>query len=58
MTRTTNDKIRVMKQSELARANTDFDRRMSDLQQAANTGDIRTTPVVFGTITLTKDPPK
>ena len=58
MTRTTNDKIRVMKQSELARANTDFDRRMSELQQAANTGDIRTTPVVFGTITLTKDPPK
>jgi hypothetical protein len=47
-----------MKQSELARANTDVERRMSELQQAANTGDIRTTPVVFGTITLTKDTSK
>ena len=53
--RTTNDKIRLMKQSELARANADFDRRMSELQRSENTGDIRTTPVVFGTITVTQE---
>lgn len=50
--RATNDKIRLMKDSELARANADFDRRMAELQQAANSGDIRATPVVFGTITV------
>lgn len=48
----TNDKIRLMKESELARANADFNRRMSELQQAANTGDIRATPMVFGTISV------
>ena len=30
-----------MKESELARANADFDRRMAELQQAANSGDIQ-----------------
>jgi superfamily II DNA or RNA helicase len=50
--RATNDKIRLMKESELARANADFNRRIAELQQAANSGDIRTTPVVFGTVTL------
>ena len=52
--RATNDKIRLMKQSELARANADFDRRNADLQQAASSGDIHATAVVFGTITATK----
>ncbi len=52
--RATNDKIRLMKESELARANADFNRRMSELQQAANTGDIRATPVVLGTISVTE----
>jgi hypothetical protein len=41
-----------MKQGELARANADFDRRMLKLSQAANSGDIQATPIVFGTITL------
>lgn len=50
--RATNDKIRLMKESELARANADFSRRMMELQQAANSGDIRTTPVVFGAIVV------
>ncbi len=50
--RATNDKIRLMKESELARANADFNRRMSELQEAANTGDIRATPVVLGTISV------
>jgi len=50
ISRATNDKIRLMKESELARANVDFDRRMAELQHAANSADIRATPVVFGVI--------
>lgn len=49
---TTNDKIRTMRQSELARANADFDRRMADLERAAEGGDIRATPIVFGSLTV------
>jgi hypothetical protein len=44
-----------MKQSELVRANADFDQRMSELQRAASTGDIRANPVVFGTIVVTAE---
>lgn len=54
ISRATNDKIRLMKQSELARANADFNRRIAELQQAANSGDIRAMPVVFGTVTITR----
>lgn len=46
----TNEKIRIMKQSELARANTDFDRSVAELREAGNTGDIRATPILFGSI--------
>lgn len=46
--RATNDKIRLMKQSELERAQIDFDRRNAGLRRAAESGDIRATPVVFG----------
>ena len=52
--RATNDKIRLMKESELGRASADFKVRMSALQVAANSGDIRTTPVVFGTLTIVR----
>ncbi|MBX3516800.1 MAG: DEAD/DEAH box helicase family protein [Rhodospirillales bacterium] len=52
--RATNDKIRLMKQSELLRANADFDRRVVELQQAADSGDIRATPVVFGTLSVSE----
>ncbi len=48
--RATNDKIRLMRQSELARANADYQRRMRDLEQAAGSGDIHAAPVLFGTI--------
>ena len=51
--RATNEKIRLMKESELVRANADFARRMEELQAAAKSGDIRATPVVFGTLTIT-----
>lgn len=50
LNRATNEKIRLMKESELARANNDFDRRVATLQQAAESGDIRATPVLFGTL--------
>lgn len=50
--RATNDKIRLMNESELARANADFTRRMEDIQKAANNADILAAPVVFGTIVV------
>ena len=50
--RATNDKIRLMRQSELARANADYERRMRELEQAAGSGDIHAAPVLFGTITV------
>lgn len=52
--RATNDKIRIMKESELARAQVDFERRMEELRRAAATGDIRVSPVVFGTVNVTR----
>ena len=48
--RATNDKIRVMKQAELERARVDFDTRIAALRKAAESGDIRATPAVFGVI--------
>ena len=53
--RATNEKIRLMKESELQRANADYQRRMSELEQAANSGDIRAIPVVFGTVSITEE---
>lgn len=53
--RATNDKIRLMKESELARANADFNRRIDELGLAAESGDIRTAPVVFGSITVREE---
>ena len=50
LARATNDKIRLMKQSELARAEADFERRREELEKAAGAGDIQATPVVFGVI--------
>src|SRR4051812_290707 len=48
--RANNDKISVMKESELSRANADFDRRLAELAQADNSADIRAVPVVFVTL--------
>ncbi|MDH4557801.1 DEAD/DEAH box helicase [Pseudomonas sp. BN417] len=48
--RATNDKIRVMKQAELERAQVDFDIRIAALRRAAESGDIRATPAVFGVL--------
>ncbi len=48
----TNDKIRLMKQGELARADLDFDQRLTTLQQAAESGDIHASPIVLGVLTV------
>ncbi|MCD0161808.1 DEAD/DEAH box helicase family protein [Deinococcus sp. 6YEL10] len=50
--RATNDKIRLMRESELARAENDFGRRIAALQQAAESGDVRASPVLFGTLEI------
>jgi ATP-dependent helicase HepA len=50
ISKATDEKIRIMKQSELARANADFDRRIAELSDLGNTGDIRAAPVMFGTV--------
>lgn len=52
--RATNDKIRVMRQGELARANADFDRRIVELEQATSGGDVRASPIVFGLLRIAK----
>ncbi|UFW77934.1 DEAD/DEAH box helicase [Rhizobium sp. SU303] len=54
LARATNEKIRLMKESELGRAQVDFERRMDELRRAAATGDIRVSPVVFGMLTVTR----
>ena len=52
--RATNEKIRRMKQGELSRANADFDRRMTELQQSATTGDISTSQILVGTLLVSQ----
>ena len=51
----TNERIRMMKKSELSRANADYDRRINKLQDLANTGDIRTSLILFGTLIVEKN---
>jgi superfamily II DNA or RNA helicase len=50
--RATNDKIRIMRQGELFRANADFDRRHAELELAVSVGDVRATPIVFGSLRI------
>ena len=50
--RATNDKIRVMKAAELERATVDFDVRIAELRRAAESGDIKASPAVFGVIEI------
>ena len=51
--RATDDRIRRMKESELARAGYDCERRVAELEEAANSADIHATQVVFGMLTVT-----
>lgn len=49
----TNDKIRLMRQSELGRIQADFNHRIAQLEKEAGRGDIHSAPVLFGTLTIT-----
>jgi ATP-dependent helicase HepA len=55
--RATDDRITLMKQSELARANVDYDRRIELLRTAAESGDIHATAILFGIILITPNKP-
>ncbi len=48
----TNAKIRLMRESELKRADADFERRIREFERAAESGDIHATPVVFGLLVV------
>jgi superfamily II DNA or RNA helicase len=50
--RATHEKIRLMKQSELDRANIDFNRRIDELEKLASGGDIVATPIAFGVMVV------
>ena len=50
--RATNDKIRVMKAAELERAMVDFNVRVAALKRAAESGDIKASPAVFGVLEI------
>ena len=50
----TNEKIRRMKEGELARANYGYERRIEELQRLADSADIHATLVVEGVIEVTR----
>ena len=50
----TNDKIRRMKEGELARANGDYERRIEELQRMADSADIHATMVAEGVLEVTR----
>ena len=52
ISRATDDKISLMRKSELARANADFKRKVAELQQAKNAADVTASPVVLGILTV------
>jgi len=41
-----------MRRSELTRAQADYEWRMTELRQAAESGDIHATPVLFGILVV------
>src|SRR5579871_6831245 len=56
--RATNDRIRLMKQSELGRAIADYEQHLAQLEQAATTADIFATPLVYGRLTVVAESPE
>ncbi|MHA1748402.1 MAG: helicase-related protein [Promethearchaeota archaeon] len=48
----TNEKIRIMKQSELARANRDFEERLNELRELSSRADIHAKSVLLGIILI------
>lgn len=54
----TNEKIKLMKASELARANNDFELRLIDLERAAESGDIHSSLICYGVLKVIKEEKK
>lgn len=52
LTVATNAKIRLMKESEIKRAQADFDRRMEEIVKSESAADIQAQPVAFGVLTI------
>ena len=53
--RATNEKILRMKESELARAQYDYKRRVVELEKTSKSADIHATPIVFGTLFVVRN---
>ncbi len=51
----TNDKIRRMKEGELARANYDYEKRVTEMERLAESADIHAALVVQGMLRITRD---
>jgi ERCC4-related helicase len=52
LARASDERIKLMKQSELARASVDFKRHLSELEKAASSGDIHSRALMFGVLTV------
>jgi hypothetical protein len=52
ISKTTNDKIRLMRKSQLESAENDFARRIAELEQAENQAEITAHPVAFGVMVV------
>jgi len=50
--RSTNEKIRRMKESQLQNAQAEYERRLAELEQAAQSADIHARPVLFGVVRI------
>ena len=48
----TNENIKLMREGELTRAESDFDRRVANLQQAVSAAEVIASPVVLGVLTI------
>lgn len=54
--RATNEKIQIMRRSELASADADYARHLAELERAAGAGDIHAAAALFGVIVVTGEP--
>ena len=53
----TDQRIRIMREAELARAEAEFARQLRELEEAGERADIRSEPVLFGRLRITADEP-
>lgn len=55
LTKTTDEKIRIMRNAELERIQADFKVRMEELEEAKSRADITASPVAYGVVHVKKD---